>query len=372
MVSPAAATLGETFSIAVAGTAVVTSAPDQEVSDFDTVRVTFNLNDGDAISFTIPDDSPAAPYLDGLASDVFLFNKLDNTRSDHLWQRYRVLPLRQAWSADGGSAVTVDAVCYKHLMKARRLHPDANGLAPTFTNYEQAFIIRDLIAHTQGLTGRNLGITTSTAVTTGQARDRTEYKVGDVIYDLIDNLTKVINGPTWRVYPGTTSTVQLQTQMLSAFPVWTDPIVYGDNAVSLDRDPGDFANSVFVPGTQETTYSWYDMASAATDPRGVWEASVSPSSSVVRQSEIDQLAQGTATEMSKPPATWQIEMDVARWLSDSRYMPGALVPLKVPIATIDPLAAEAADVVNVRVVDVQLDVDKTGGLSVKLAAVEDT
>jgi hypothetical protein len=335
--------LGSLFAIGVGDPSSGVLA--QEVNDFDNVQIKFHLYDGDSIAFGMSALAPAAPYLSGLASDVFLYNRLDATRTDHLWQRFRVMPVEQTWGED--NLVRITAVCYKQALKGRLLH-NGDAVHPwVFVGVDEATIAAELINHTQSLgAGYDLGIYTAGVSATGQPRDRTEYKAGDNIYKLLDDLSKVQDGPVWAVKPSATQTRALSVRKLSSFPVREMPLVSGDNAGQMVRKPATFANAAFVPGTNAT---------------------VSPSTSVTQQASIDALAQGTAEEMQRAPADWTAEVDVSRWLTDSSFMPGDVVTIKVPRAVIDPPTAEAATTATARVVEVELTVANTGAAAVKIA-----
>jgi hypothetical protein len=356
--------LGSLFAIGVGDPSSGVLA--QEVNDFDNVQIKFHLYDGDSIAFGMSALAPAAPYLSGLASDVFLYNRLDATRTDHLWQRFRVMPVEQTWGED--NLVRITAVCYKQALKGRLLH-NGDAVHPwVFVGVDEATIAAELINHTQSLgAGYDLGIYTAGVSATGQPRDRTEYKAGDNIYKLLDDLSKVQDGPVWAVKPSATQTRALSVRKLSSFPVREMPLVSGDNAGQMVRKPATFANAAFVPGTNATVPAFYTTPEAATDPRGIWETSVSPSTSVTQQASIDALAQGTAEEMQRAPADWTAEVDVSRWLTDSSFMPGDVVTIKVPRAVIDPPTAEAATTATARVVEVELTVANTGAAAVKIA-----
>lgn len=81
------------------------------------VKARFSLFEGDTLEFGVPGNSDAALAIDALATDVWLY------REGALWQRYRVLPMDQAWDHRGGTDVTVKAVNYRHLLDWRHIQP---------------------------------------------------------------------------------------------------------------------------------------------------------------------------------------------------------------------------------------------------------
>lgn len=373
---------GATWSLAIAsGTSAgvariaLAGTPDQEVDDFDKITATFNLYDGDTVSFTTRANSATAPYIAGYASDLWIFNQADTTRSDHLWQRYRVLPSSQDMDADGHNVVTVTAVCYKQLLKTRLLR----GAPGPFNNVDEAQIVKGIVDHLQaqgpvnsGFNVGNLRIDVSVLSNTGRLRTRTEYKVGDNAYQIIDDLSKVQNGPTWRIKPSTVWDRSLYVQDPSTFATIDQPIVLGDNALGLKRPAvSTVATSGFCPGTSSTSYAFADAPGLATDPRGLLEVSRSASTSVINQTQVQEVAQGVLEDYVTPASAWTVQMDVARWLTDSKYMPGNFTTIKeVPNLVSGPVFPESGLTHSVRITEVQLVVTADGQATVQLAAVE--
>jgi len=356
--------VGSSFSLAVGPS--TDAVPVQEVNDFESIQIKFHLYDGDSVSFGLDAKSSSSPHLSGLASDCWLY------RGTTLWQRFRVLPIAQSWDEDGNSPIGVQGVCYKQVLKARYLH--APVLFPTTT--DQGSIIWSLIFHTQGQTNGSLGITQG-STTTGVTRVRNEYKTGDHVYKLIDDLTKVINGPVWRVAPvspwvdGGAQKV-LTVRQPSSF-LTGNPAVLGDNIQRLSRDPSDqFANSGYGVGNANIEGYWYDHPTLAADLRGRWEATASASTSATEQTNVIELAQGLVTDRIKPPSAWTLEVRTARWLTDSGYMPGDFVPVKVPPSAVDPLdpVPENAAMVTIQVIETTLTVTADGGTTVTVSGSE--
>jgi hypothetical protein len=374
--------VGATFTLSIASvTSAVTAraalidTPDQEIDDFDSIVATFNLYDGDSIKFTTRATSVTAPYVQGYASDVWLFNQLDTTRTDHMVQRYRVLPPEQDMDADGKNVVTVNAVCYKQLLKTRLLR----SVPGPFVNVDESQIVKAIVDHLQaqgpvnsGYNVGNLRIDVTALANTGRTRTRTEYKVGDNAYSIIDDLSKVINGPTWRVAPTTVWDRSLLVKDPSTYATIDQPIVQGDNALALKRPAvSTVATSGFCPGTNSTSFAFADSATLATDPRGLLEVSRSASTSVVNQSQVLEVAQGVLEDFSTPASVWTVQMDVARWLTDSRYLPGTFTTIKeVPNLVSGPSFPEAGVTRTVRVTEVKLTLTANGQATVELAAVE--
>lgn len=352
--------VGGNFAIAVGPSSAAT--PKQEVTDFDSVKVRFHLYDGDSVSFTTSGVGAAAPYIDGYASDVWLY------RANTVWQRFRMLPAAQEWDEHGADVVSCQAICYKQVLAGRLLHAPVTLYA---TSADQGAILKSYIDNTQAQAGGHLGITFGSYITAVQ-RQRTEQVEGDNVYDLADKLSKVINGLTWRIAPGSTGDREYSaagpSTLWFAVPL-AQPAVLGDNVEKLRRvPPGTFANSGFAPGPSGLSNEWYDAPGIATDPRGRWEVSRSPSSGTTTQTNVAETAQGIVDELGAAPAAWVLQLRTSRFLTDSPYMPGYQVKLKVPPSTADPLAV--ADTVTCRIIETTLDVDAAGATMVTVAATE--
>lgn len=333
------------------------SAPEQELTAFSGGSIKDTLAAGPEVAFSLPGKSPAALLIDGLASDVWVY------RNGIPKWRCRTLPVAQAWGEDGSDDADVTAVGYRRLAGARHI---VSG-PPTFSAVDQGTIIWNLIQHTQATTGGNLGITQGTT-TTGIVRDRNEYKIGDLIGKLADDLGDVINPCWW----GVDSAKVLTVKLLSAFPTRTDPIVLGMNARNLRRTPGDsFANAAGSVGSAtQTVPVWVADAGIAADPRGRWEAYDASHGSVVLQATVAEQANGLLAERNHPPANWAIDLDVAWYFEQgSMYEVGDFVPIVVPVSAVDELGAPAVNVVA-QVTEVGIGFDDAGGVAVTLAAVE--
>ena len=77
----------------------------------------------------------------------------------------------------------------------------------TYTGIDQALIVKDLIDYKQNIPFYNIGIDTSFITATGVVRDRTYYAYERKwIGELIEELTGLINGFDWALYPKWTST----------------------------------------------------------------------------------------------------------------------------------------------------------------------
>lgn len=327
--------------------------PDQEVVDFDTFTVKWTLHNGLDVTFTVPGHSSTGLNLSGLESDVWVYD------AGRLWARGRVLPFGQSWGADGDSALSVTAVGYKRLLSYRHLH------APlTFNQVPQSSIVASLILHAQQQAGGHLGIGTGT-LQPGILRDRTEYQTGDNIGQLLGDLQAVEGGPWWDIDHNRL----LHVHTYDLFPTHDQPIIHGSNARSMARRPGMYANAVVTTGSNgQTVPAWAEQSTIDVNPVGRWEV-IEAHGTVTLQSTLQEHADGLLARSLTPPATWTVEMNPGRWLTDSRYMPGDYAALQVPGNTADPVGTPAT-LVDVQVQEVTVTVDANGGLNVALVAEE--
>lgn len=315
------------------------------------------LHDGPELSFGMPGRSVAAMNTSGLATDVWLY-KLGVP-----WQRFRVLPVVQSWNVDGDDTIRLSCVGYKRVVLGRHIITGP----PTFTGVDQGLIIWSLVQHTQGQPGGDLGITAG-SILNGQLRDRTEYKIGDNFGKIIGDLERVINGPWWDINVD----LVLTSALASAFPVLTRPIVLGDNARSLTRNPGrGFANvSGSVGSPLQTTVEWAEDPSVLTDPRGRWETFDGSHGSVTDQATVVEYAEGNLADALNPPATWTAELEPARYFGgDSQYEPGHFVRMVVPASTVDPEGQTPPNVL-VQLTEVAVTADEDGAVTVTATGVE--
>lgn len=328
------------------------SSPVQEVTQFDTVQVKLNMDTGDELSFTTSAWAPEATYLDELASDVWL--------SGAVAQRFRVTALDQVWDADGSVGVAVTALSYKRLLSGRLLHSDL-----TYTAQDQGEILWGLIAHTQAQAGGSWGVTKGT-VTTGQVRDRS-YFIGENIGDLAGKLQEVINGMYWTI----DANLVVSAQLMSAFTQHIQPLIHGVNCTNLSRKgvaAAQFANAVYADADESTVPVWVAAAGIATDPRGRWEKAVG-FPTVVLQATLAEHANGELQAAYSPRATWDVQMDPERWVTDSKYLPGMYVEVVNPPDTVAPIGAPPRSSI-VQVVEVAGSLTADGALTIGLTGVE--
>lgn len=333
------------------------SAPQQPVTDFASGQVVWSLARGPSVKFTMPARSPAALISSGLATDVWVYRK--GVR----WQRCRMLPLEQAWGADGQDVASVSAVGYRSVVEARYIITGP----PTFTATEQGTILWNLIQATQATAGGNLGITDG-GHATGIVRDRTEYKIGDNLGKLMTDLGQVLDGAWWGVDSGLVFTAKLW----DGFATRTDPVVLGQNARSMTRKRARmFANAAGASGSAtDTVPHWVAAGSVATDPRGRWEAFDSSHASVIVQATVNGYADGLLDDRTNPGSVWRIELDPGAYFDKgSDYEPGHFVRVVVPPSAVDDLGAAPVDVVC-QVTELSVSFDGDEATSVAIAAEE--
>lgn len=329
------------------------SVPVQELTTFGTVSVKSNFNDGDDVSFDALGRSSEAPFIDELATDVWM--------TGPIIQRFRLTSVNQSWDADGGDVLSCTAVSYKRLLKARHVGP--GGLE--FAGVDQGDIVWEFWQHTQARVGGNLGVTKGLSIT-GVERDRT-YVEGDNLGDLAANLQNVIDGLWWEVDAAKVYSARLP----DSFVLQPQPVEVGVNARTLQRKSAAdrFANVVFADADDSaTTPVWVEASGLASDPRGRWERAFGWPT-VTEQTTLQEHAEGALQESSTPLTSWSIELDPSRWLHDSLYLPGDLIVLVVPPSTAAPIGAGGGRVV-VQVSEMSVGISADGAVVPQLACIE--
>ena len=310
------------YSVAVGDASAVD--PLQEVTSFESVSLSFSLDAGSECSFTVPGQSAAARQISELASDVWLY------RDEVLVNRFRVIGVGQVWGPDGDDTVSITAVSYKRLLHSRHVQFGA-----TYTGEGQADIIADLVATTQATAGGDWGVTAGSLDNDGRFRDRT-YVPGENIGTILENLSAVIDGPSWDI-DGSLE-LNVRSGRAETFPVQTVPIMLGATARGLSRaaGTGSFANSVFVDGAVGTVPVRVDAADILVDPRGRWELTAG-FPNVNLQDTLDEKADGLVEVLKSPLAQWSCDVEPSRYLTDCYFEPGDLVQVVVPATVAAPI-----------------------------------
>lgn len=330
------------------------SVPDQEIGQFGSVSVTFNLDDGADLSFDVPGLSPTARAIDELATDVWLF------QSGVPFVRARIVSVNQTWGPSGEDVAAVTAVDYKRLLNARHIRTPL-----TFSQVPQSEIVWALVDHAQTATGGDLGITKGN---TSQVIDRDRsYVVGENIGSMLANLSGVIDGPWW----GIGADLVFSSFPYNSFRVQDAPIMLGATARTLTRQSGagEFGNVVYCDGDDaETVGVFAESPTLATDPRGRWERAFG-FPNVVLQDTLDENAAGLVEQYNSPIATWSCEIEPARYLSDLALLPGDYVQIVVPPSVVAPIDDPGFSVGG-QVMSLSLSIDADGAVGVSAECIE--
>lgn len=350
-----------TFPYQIALGAATGTSPTQVLTAFESWTLERNLDDGCSLSFSVPGNSLPAVLLEELETDLWLY------RDGVLEQRFRVVEINREWDANGSGSLAVQAACYRRLLRARHV------LTPlTYTGISQGQIIWNLIQHTQGQPGGNLGITLGT---TGPAilRDRA-YEIGTNILDAITDLGRMLNGPTWEI----DELLQLNVSVASAYPSKPQPVQVGTNALTLRKPSGaaSFANAVIVTGdTRLTSPVYLAVPTITTDPRGRWERYASYPQEGSNTALTEQ-ANGLLEASESPLIIYDFTLEPDRYFTDSHYNIGDFItivepPIVVPSNANPTIAAYtvpgnrvAAQVLTERVV-----VSNSGQVDVSMTAI---
>lgn len=329
------------------------SRPIQTIIDYDSWKLDNNLDDGCSVSFSARGRSLAASFISELDTDCFVY------RAGNLVQRFRIISVQQTWLESGEDQISVSAVCYRRLLKARHV------LSPlSFVNVPQGQIVWQLIQHTQGQPNGDLGITAGSLEST-VLRSR-EYEVGQNIFDAISDLTKVDGGIAWDIDENRVLQVRFQSQ----YPLFATPIELGTTARSLSRPSSadQFGNVSIVTGNVEATDPVVlDTVTLTGDIRGRWERYVSAGSEA-EQAALIERALGALQQSLSPVAVWNIDMNTERYFQDIELEIGNFASLVQPRTIV--YQQIPADVRLVQVIERVITLTADGDLQVQLAAIE--
>ena len=326
--------------------------PFQEITFSGSVTCIFDIETGSNLQFVTRATSPEAAYINELETDVWLMGDLH--------ARYRAWAVWQEWYKNGQNNVNTMAVTYKKLFSRRHIH-GIDGLA--FTDTDMGDIIWGLIEHTQALPGGDLGITKGATTATNIVVSRT-YKQGENIGTLMDNEDE--SGVWWSIDENLVYTAGALVDR----PFIGSPLHLGANVDEMQRASGsDFANAVYGDANSDLTVGvWAEAADVATDPRGRWELAQGWPT-VELQSTVDERTAAFLHDAGITVAHWNLEMNPARWLTDSRIMPGDHAVLVVPRSLIAPIG-EPTPTIAVMCTQVSANFNDAGGLSVTIVVQE--
>jgi hypothetical protein len=323
-----------------------------ELSDYSSVTVTMNNEDGCDLSITASASSPAAQLISELATDFWVY--LGTT----LMQRFRCTSVEQNWDEEGNDDLTIAGVCYRRILSRRLLNNDLS-----FDAVSQGDIAWAVVSDTQSADGGDLGITPGTLDPT--LNDR-EYIVGENIGEILSDLSNVIGGP--RIVVG-------GDRVLNVFPAGTfttqrQPIMLGATARKLSRASGAgyFSNAIQGLGDEGRTDIVFRADAASVAVVGRWEEAQAWSS-VTSQPTLIEQTEGQLQVRVSPSSTWAVTLEVSRWLSDLPLRVGEVVKVVVPRSTVAPVGTPTT-AVQTLCVDLALTATADGELSVSGALVE--
>jgi len=330
------------------------SAPEQEITIYESWTLTNNLDEGCSFEITLPGDSPAALLIDELVTDLWIY------RGGTLFQRFRIVSVEQEWGPDGSDDVRLVGACYRRLLKKSHVR---NFL--TYSATSQGDIVWDLVQHAQAADGGNLGITLGSSGPS-ISRDR-EYQIGTNIFDAISELRTIQNGISWDIDANLALYVSDQT----SFPTQSTPIQLGATARRLLRPSSadQFANAALILGDSiATTPVIAETPGILTDPRGRWEKFYSIPQAI-EDTTLQEQADGLIEASISPVSTWQVDMEPNRYFYDAEYEPGDFVTLVVPRSTVYSIGTPG-DTVQVQVISRQVTQTANEEITVQVAAIE--
>jgi hypothetical protein len=336
------------------------TAPDQEVTFFDSWSLSKNFDDGCVLNFTMPGNSVPGILTTELDTDIWLYY------NGQAVERMRVVQIENEWGADGSYRMSVQAVCYRRILAARYV------VSNLVINASQGAIVWDLISHTQSQTNGNYGITVNSLGPT-VLRERT-YAPGQNILDAITDLTQIENGITWEI----DAALELTVSQASLYPTAAQPVILGANALSIRKPSGaaQFGNVALVSGDSAlTTLEILPTAGLAGDPRGRWER-YRGYPVLVTQPAVLEAAQGLLEDINSPVIIFDFTLEPTRYLTDSHYELGDFITIVQPAVNVPnysnpslSTATVAAQQYRAQVITQSIEVDAAGKINVRMSAV---
>lgn len=322
------------------------SVPTQPVTSFGSAAGMFDIDlAGASCSMVILGHAPEANVIDELVTDLWLLGDFP--------MRYRVWAVWQDFDEHSDDRISFQGVTYERLMN-RRLF-GAGGLLRNTTDV--GTILWNAIQHTQAKVGGNLGLTLGSVIT--GITTSIDWLPGENIGTRLEELMKA-HGCYWRVDQNKAVHVYVRN---STVPI-VQPIIWGVNVRNLQRASGGvgFANSVYGSGSPETTPLFATHSGIATDPRGLWEATVAKPEET-KQTQLTSQVNGELGLRYQGLSRWNATYVTEHWVGASRIRPGDKATLVVPKTLAGPITPPAT--VQVECVSMSIQFDGDGGLEVR-------
>jgi hypothetical protein len=163
----------------------------------------------------------------------------------------------------GGHVLSAAATDYRGVLGRRAIASDVPGGTLSPSGVDQALIVWNLIAYTQGRAGGQLGIAKGVGQSTGKTRTMT-FTLGDYIADDITTVAQLDGGFDWQVTPY--GRADLRLDIFTPVQGTDNGVVFtpGDGrVVSIVRttDPSTFGNAIFETGQAPPSGSKPSVAS---------------------------------------------------------------------------------------------------------------
>lgn len=323
------------------------SVPIQPVTSFGSAAGQFDIDlAGASCSMVVLGHAPEAKVIDELVTDLWLLGDFP--------MRYRIWSVWQDFDEHGDDRISFQGVTYERLLN-RRLF-GAGGLLHE-TPVDVGTILWNAIQHTQAKTGGDLGITQGT--TTTEIMTTADWLPGENIGARLEELMKA-HGCYWWVDQNKAVQVRVRADTT---PI-AEPIMWGVNVRHLQRASSGvgFANSIYGSGSPETTPVFATHADIATDPRGLWEASIARPEETI-QAELTEAVNGELNLRYQGLSRWNATYVTEHWVGSARIRPGDKATLIVPKTLAGPVTPPAS--VQVECVSMSLSFDGDGGMEVR-------
>jgi hypothetical protein len=272
--------------------------------------------------------------------------------------RYRVWAVWQDFDEHGDDRVSFQGVTYERLFNRRFF--GAPGIL--LNNTDVGAILWAAIEHTQAKVGGNLGLTPGNLAT--GILTSVDWLPGENIGTRLEELMKAY-GCYWRIDENKAVHIYVR----SSTPTIAEPIMWGVNTRHLQRASAGvgFANSLYGSGSAETTPLFASHVDLATDPRGLWEASIARPEETL-QTGLTQAVRGELATRYQGLSRWNVTYITEHWVGAARIIPGDKATLVVPRTLAGPI--DPPITVRVECVSLSLQFDGDGGMEVK-AVVEE-
>lgn len=295
--------------------------------------LSLHLKDPSEARFTTWGYADEASNVDELITDLWV------AREGEYLYRGRIVTVEDALEADS-YALNATAIDYRGVLDRRLLYSDFS-----LTSQEQSTIVGNLLDHTQGQTGGDLGLTKSLPVT-GVLRT-VEFRIGDTVWDAVKKLADMSGGFDLDI-----DYLKVVTLSYPESGVDNGEILdFGGLVTRVRRvfDPSTFANAIRQSGAEGVTASLQAVPGLATAPEGRWDGQYGDPD--LRTSDaVAKTALAKLLQTSQLLPSYQLTLAKGSWRGPGHVWLGDYVTTVVK-------AGRLSEVIKARVYDIDIDLD---------------